>query len=745
MKWIIWTLMIGIQLSILQLPLRLATEAGASLQPEKTAYTESNILPGQGTHTIGKTLPTGADLNRYQLTPHVIDLNKWGIRNDGTDPVRTTKGINEALLWAHKNGITAVTLPAGTYLIDKDSRINMVGNMLFDLPSTAILQKEPNGKEYYHLLYIGPDADHVTIRGGVYKGDRDKHDYSKKDHAGSFGTHESGYGIAIEGADFVTIDGVTSTHFTGDGLLVGGFGTSLHGIYADHFESGTFNDKGIPAADKQKIRTAKPLLLDNKILDKRRVFELSNPINLPEVFDIYFYDHKNKFLKKLAGVKVREEISIPYGAAAFHLVFAKSNAAGAHIQTWSRVLSTNVLVQNSEFAYNRRQGITVGGAEHVLIQKNELHHMQGTAPQSGIDVEGGFHLNGFYNKDIIISDNSFHNNAAYDVILYDGENAVVQNNRMASKGKIGLAISKPFSGALVKNNFFDGSTINVYRDATFINNRLEGTRTSFSGTNIRIDGMKLVDSVLHIDAIEPFGVQASNVTIHSVNKSLEAGLSLTGKRVRLDNITISGESKLRTVTGGIEPGSIINNLKVTDYNSTYGLSLPPAIYNNCEFAGAEGGASGAIGVSNAGAYTFNNCVFTFSSTAFNGLVANNPELNLTIKKSRFELLGHTTAIHVQSAANVLLEDNAIVAHKLKNEQIDIIRLNEIGKANEKNDILKAAIRRNTIATNRPAIGISTINAGVGAPSYTVERNTLVNAKLALKENDAQNGNITVNE
>ncbi|WP_374018150.1 polymorphic toxin-type HINT domain-containing protein [Paenibacillus thiaminolyticus] len=107
------------------------------------------------------------DAKKSAVQPvHSIDLARWGIRNDGTQPAQTTKGINDALEWAGKAGITAVSLPPGEYAIDKNSRINMVSNMTFQLTPDVILQKEPNDKERYDLMYIGYGVHDVTLLGG---------------------------------------------------------------------------------------------------------------------------------------------------------------------------------------------------------------------------------------------------------------------------------------------------------------------------------------------------------------------------------------------------------------------------------------------------------------------------------------------------------------------------------------------------------------------------------------------------
>ena len=75
---------------------------------------------------------------------YTLEMNRWGIYNDGTHPNETTKGINEALIWANQNGYDSFIVPNGTYLISKDSSIKMVSNITFELKKSAILQKESN-------------------------------------------------------------------------------------------------------------------------------------------------------------------------------------------------------------------------------------------------------------------------------------------------------------------------------------------------------------------------------------------------------------------------------------------------------------------------------------------------------------------------------------------------------------------------------------------------------------------------
>ena len=668
----------------------------------------------------------------------IIDLAKWGIYKDGTHPIETTKGINAALIWANKNGIKSVTLPSGTYLIDKDSRINMVSDMRFVLPSDGILQKETNGKEKYDLMYIGYGIKNVTLNGGVYIGDRKTHDYTQKDSISSSGTHEGGYGIRTDGASNVLIDGVKAVDFTGDGLILGGYGTMITDLYEASFVSGAINNLGITVNNPAKIRTKTAISLKNPIFKTEKSFELSNFLKVPKGFEVYFYRADGSFLKKVYA-QARTKVEIPVGADHFHLVFSQTSNKGVYLEAWIRVPTENAIVKNSEFAFNRRQGITVGGANKVLIKDSVFHDMKGTAPQSGIDVEGGYQVNGYLNSNVTIKNNDFYNNAAYDVILYDGEGAVVEGNHLGSKGQIGIAVSDPFTNARVANNHFDGTRIIAAHDATFVGNRMNDSYTAFQGPNVIVDGLELTDSSLVISAKKSFGVEISNVTITNQNKT-DSGLSLWGEPIRITNLTISGQAKMRSVTGGGAGGSIFENMRVLDYNPVYGLTLPPATYNNCVFEAGEGSGMGTLSATLPGSYVFNGCSFKSNTAGTGGLYIENKDQDVTVKGSTFNMLGNSTAISIQAAKSVSIENNIINALTQTANNIELIKFNSYWTKDTPFDILSAVVRGNTIISNLQSFGITTQYAGKDAPSYVIANNSLAKAKLVTKPNDTLSNN-----
>lgn len=86
----------------------------------------------------------------------------------------------------------------------------------------------------------------------------------------------------------------------------------------------------------------------------------------------------------------------------------------------------DVSIRKSEIMDNRRQGVSIVGGVRVLIEDNEIHHIEGTAPQFGIDIES---LN-FESRDITIRGNDFHHNRGGDFVNTDGKNVLFEENTM---------------------------------------------------------------------------------------------------------------------------------------------------------------------------------------------------------------------------------------------------------------------------------------------------------------------------
>jgi hypothetical protein len=88
--------------------------------------------------------------------------------------------------------------------------------------------------------------------------------------------------------------------------------------------------------------------------------------------------------------------------------------------------STHITIRNNDIHHNRRQGVSIVGGHNVVIEENQLHHIEGTAPQFGIDIEGA----GRTDRDILIYRNAFHHNAGGDLVTSSGRNVWIEDNTM---------------------------------------------------------------------------------------------------------------------------------------------------------------------------------------------------------------------------------------------------------------------------------------------------------------------------
>jgi hypothetical protein len=653
-----------------------------------------------------------------------LELDRWGIHNDGTHPSETTKGINEALQWAHQNNYSQFNVPSGTYLIAKDSQIDMVSDIKFELAKDTVLQKEPNGSPGYTLLHIGPGINNVTLKGGTYKGDKVEHDYS------SGGTHEGGYGILTSGASNIIIEGIKSINFTGDGLAIGSMGKLIDEYYADDFIHGGVDASGEMKEDKNKVRLENIPLTD-PYFDIQNTFQFIHQQNMPKdslSYVAFFYDQAGRFLSKYDTNTTNTPVGwgltpIPENADYMHVVFDMPQVPkDIYIEFWMQGVSKNIIVKDSEFAYNRRQGITVGGAQNVLIENNKIHDMKGTAPESGIDLEAGYNLN----DTVTIKDNHFYNNNAYDLILYDGRNALVEGNLFESKS-IGLAISEPFKYAEIKNNTFNGARIYAYNYATFKGNEMTDALAAFLGHDLVIDGMVFTDTLVNLASSKPFGIQGSNITVKNTEKK-HTQFGVNKNPIHLKNVTIEGSAALDSFSGNAPDGSIFDNLKVIGYERT---QMPRGTYTNCVFESAADKSGPAV--NNTGTYEFNNCQFTSTKSGFEiNNVHGMPDI-VALRNSTISVTGdNSSSISIQAGKKVLIENNTMKSNLIPNKHLAVIKVGGYWDKDNKAKMADLKIKGNYIGSNdKDVIGISTIHAGSNAPSFHIEGNILENSSLEL--------------
>ncbi len=132
----------------------------------------------------------------------------------------------------------------------------------------------------------------------------------------------------------------------------------------------------------------------------------------------------------------------------------------------SLVLDANdVTFINNNIYNNRRQGISIVGGVRVSIQENEIHHIKGTAPQFGIDIEGP----GRIDEDILIQKNYFHHNTGGDIVNATGENVYIIDNIM-EQGEGSTYVDGPIVSWHKTHNIIARNTITMVTGS--VNGRL---------------------------------------------------------------------------------------------------------------------------------------------------------------------------------------------------------------------------------------------------------------------------------
>ncbi|RST72571.1 right-handed parallel beta-helix repeat-containing protein [Siminovitchia acidinfaciens] len=675
-----------------------------------------------------------------------LELDRWGVHKDGTHPRETTKGINAALKWAKENDYKTFKIPDGTYLIskgteqdDSEASIKMVSDMDLLLSEKTILQKEANEYEGYAVLSLGKEVRNVTVKGGTFLGDRDHHDYSKKGPE-SAGTHEWGYGIEIVGAENIVIDGVKAEQFTGDGIFVGGTTITGSPILEEDLELGSIDDKGNPVEEKGMVRTNNRTVtnFDDPEYEsyKNIYFWLPEGIDEGSKVDVYFYRKDGSFIKADKQIDfISGESLIPEGADYFRAVFEAPSTKGVKVDRMTVAISKNITIKNSDIGYNRRQGISLVGSDGVQIFNNHIHHTNGTAPESGIDIEPGF----YPGRNTIIKGNRFTDNIIQVVLAY-GENVRVEDNHFEQdlKESVGLAADQGFKGdVVIKDNNFIGSGLTLNSESAMAdNNQFKNGAITLLGKNITFSNSTLVDASLSVGSEE--GQKISNVTMeHNGNQPWI--LYIADKSAHLRDVAINAKTqKQGLILGPGNSQNVYDRLKVEDSDGS-GTVLPAGTYNQCSFK------AGSLAINNAGKYVLDECLIKGKE---NLLIVDstygNPDV--TIKNSVLEVkedIENEAAIYVLGAKNFELLDNKVLA-KNNSNNAPLIKIGPYGNPIHTN-VFGVTIKGNILQTNKENSAIDTSNAGTDAPPYMVENNTIYNGKLEMSEKDLNRNNKLVKQ
>lgn len=484
--------------------------------------------------TITSTPKPTADVSKFTKV-YTLELEKFGIRNDGTEAEATSKGINAALQHAKTLQANRILFPAGTYLINEhDPVILDHQDTIVDL-NGATLQIRANGLPGYAVVEILPGAKNLRLTNGILRGDRDEHDYKAAP-----GTHEGGAGLTVVGGHNLEIDHLHLTQFTGDGANASSTGARnrdellkliYHNVERRNIESGGFSDQGQKLPDTEKVRSIEPYAIGGD----RTQFELGFlggymgfPWILGRAYQVYFFDAENRFLEKKECLQYRK-VQVPEKARFMHVEFNQPSVPetpahpAAHdflVRINNFAYSTDVHFHSNLMDYNRRLGFT-GSGVRWLIEKNRFEHNGGTAPAYGIDLEDGWEMM----QDVVIRKNTFKGNQMGDLVVCAGSEILVEDNDFENRV---VFHGRTYNYTVRGNRMKDGQVFYTTRSgiATITGNTYKNVKL----VSVKFDGKGIADGFVR----KP-GEAVSTPPLLSTDESFSDVAKITGTYINYRN------------------------------------------------------------------------------------------------------------------------------------------------------------------------------------------------------------------
>ena len=149
---------------------------------------------------------------------------------------------------------------------------------------------------------------------------------------------------------------------------------------------------------------------------------------------------------------------------------------GIYISDLNDVNTYDIWINNCNIHDCRRQGISIIAGDNIRIYNNEIHHINGTKPQTGIDLERN--LDTQIVNDIYILNNKFYREESnIGIAIYnDVENVYIENNELYGIIKNNIKKDTIYIGTNIYKDEKDVSIIgtdnnitNLFKDINFKN------------------------------------------------------------------------------------------------------------------------------------------------------------------------------------------------------------------------------------------------------------------------------------
>jgi hypothetical protein len=527
---------------------------------------------------------------------YIIELNRWNIKSDGTESDNTTKGINNAIVWANSQGYNHIILPKGTYKLKPDftiySCIVMQSGVHFEMEEGCTLELESNSSPYYRIIDIKGLRD-VRVSGGKLIGDKKSHKYELNVKFVRGGVNSDG--SLNDNPNYIRSEIID--RYQNPGLLkqfrlwkISGVTTTSYSFYQykNTVSSSTLvgfrNNGGFAPASPTgrgwfaEVENANKMLFVIDISSSPLTDEQISMINAK--VDSSNYTHEwGQGIEILGSHQIEiENVEITDctgDAISTGFLEYKINPS----EYTQEQMGSNIYIYGCNLHHCRRQGITLGHSTDIFVFNNKIHHIgkaddgitvDGTAPMFGIDIESmwsesniptwrpelnqaGFELN----TRIHIFNNYIYGNARGHFVNADGIHVVIENNTFEG-WTVGGVTSYP-NNMYVKylNNTFIDSELTVRGD-----NIIDGAH--FYKGNIKlldvrgsvISNCNIKDGMFYgAGTYGYFGTPTVNVSTGTFSFTVPHGMGNGAK--------ITFEQWLGRVPSGINPDKLYYTVNIT--------------------------------------------------------------------------------------------------------------------------------------------------------------------------------------
>lgn len=573
--------------------------------------------------------PTGT----YKLD--TFEQIKWGIKNDGTDSVNTTKGINNAISWALSNGYNHVVLPQGIYAVKPDwqmkTAIYLPSGIWFEMEDNCIVQMDTNSNPNYNIFLID-NVENVKLSGGSIKGDKLTHEFSISisdwvrggiNEDGSFNNDStkirSSVVYRLDNPDLLASWRLWK--FPSTSPLASATAFNFHQYKKDagniDYYVGNRTD-GVLASSSSGGRG---WLLNPADQCTEMVFVIdissfslsdSDITSLSTTLDSSYATHEGGLGIYIGGSRFIEVFGIDISNCTGDAILTGRPDSRGNASNYTNKEEGNFIwIHGCDIHNCRRQGISLCGENDIFVYDNLIHDIgyaddgitagkaNQTAPGYGIDIESMVNGSGtpyedpYYNKfgpqvnyRIYIKNNIFYNNFAGNIVNCDGTAVIIESNTFRG-GKVYMYPTQQWC-RYIDNYFFPAATGWNSKYPTYTVGNVYKIGDKVASSTLNYPYIYTCTSASGVTSTtEPTWLESSNVTdsVGNVWSGAFIGTQLTamGDAVVSGNYAEGSQIIFQQPAGGYMINNKIKNGSFNVSDASYYFGMPTVDVTNSKF------------------------------------------------------------------------------------------------------------------------------------------------------------------